>query len=143
MTGAWYPRAPMRAVLLCNRYSVSHMKQLLYVSRCPFQQAVCYMLQQAQATYTCMLLLACYSHMCCCLCIARSHLWSDAHTHTYMQCVRPGLSRRLHSDSGQRQDSRHWSILGTLRPQVNLFAFHIRLLSAVPCAMQCVAVCHI
>jgi hypothetical protein len=69
MTGAWYPRAPMRVVLLCNRYSVSHMKQLLYVSRCPFQQAVCYMLQQAQATYTCMLLLACYSHMCCCLCI--------------------------------------------------------------------------
>jgi len=36
-----------------------------------------------------------------------------------MQCVCPSLSRGLHSDSGQRQDSRHWSIPGTLRPQVN------------------------
>jgi len=68
--------------------------------------------------------------------LTRSHLWSGAHTHTYMQCVRTSLSRGLHSDSGQRQDSRHRSILGTLRPQVTRFTFYISCFCAV-CAVCC------
>ena len=70
MTGAWPPRAPVKAVLLCNRCSVGYTKQLQYVSKCPFQQASCYMLQQLKRhKHACMQLLACCSHVSCCLCI--------------------------------------------------------------------------
>lgn len=64
-----FPRAASRAVLACNKYTFSYTKESQYVSRYPFQQAACYMLQQAQAIYTSTQLPACYTHTCCCLCI--------------------------------------------------------------------------